>query len=163
VQRFRQSWLWLVVLLPAILAWVLFVEQVLRGRPLGGHPLPDWGVWLIWALIGLGLPLLFGLVNMRLEVTAEEIVVYYRPYSSRRIALDDLEKVEVRRYNAVTEYGGWGVKGWTRDKMAYNVSGDTGVELTLRDGRSVMLGSRRSEELAGVIEQQRRSLRRSAV
>jgi hypothetical protein len=120
-------------------------------------------VWLIWALIGLGLPLLFGLVNMRLEVTAEEIVVYYRPYSSRRIALDDLEKVEVRRYNAVTEYGGWGVKGWTRDKMAYNVSGDTGVELTLRDGRSVMLGSRRSEELAGVIEQQRRSLRRSAV
>ncbi len=50
------------------------------------------------------------------------------------------------------EYGGWGVKGWSKDKMAYNVSGDRGVELTLKDGRRIMLGSQRAEELAGAIE-----------
>jgi hypothetical protein len=39
--------------------------------------------------------------------------------------------------------------------VAYNVSGDRGVELTLRDGRRVMLGSQRPEELAQAIETQR--------
>ena len=40
--------------------------------------------------------------------------------------------------------------------MAYNVSGDRGVELTLKDGRRVMLGSQRADELAAVIEAERR-------
>lgn len=157
VQHFRQSWLWLVGLLPAILAWVAFVQQIVRGRSIGEDPLPDWGVWLVWALFGLGLPLFLGLLRMVVEVTSTKIVVSYRPLSRRAIDLREVLKVEARRYNALKEYGGWGVKGWSRDKMAYNVSGDRGVELTLRDGRSVMLGSRRAEELAQVIEQQRRA------
>jgi hypothetical protein len=36
--------------------------------------------------------------------------------------------------------------------MAYNVSGNQGVDLTLRDGRRVMLGSQRADELAAAIE-----------
>ena len=32
--------------------------------------------------------------------------------------------------------------------VAYNVSGDKGVELTLADGRKVMIGSQKAEELA---------------
>lgn len=162
VQHFRQSWLWLVVLLPTILAWVAFVQQIVRARPIGDDPLPDWGVWLLWILIGLGLPLLFGLLRMVVEVTPEELTIHYRPFSRRTISLSEVTKADARRYNAIKEYGGWGVKGWSRDKMAYNVSGDRGVELTLRDGRSVMVGSRRAEEMAGVIEQQR-GLRKGSV
>ena len=37
------------------------------------------------------------------------------------------------------------------NRMAYNVSGNQGVELTLRDGRQVMLGSQRPQELADAI------------
>lgn len=147
VQHFRKSWLWLVVLLPTILAWWAFVRQVLGGEPVGNNPAPDWGVWLIWVFIGLGLPLFFGLLRMVVEVTGEEIIIHYRPLTRRRIAIRDIVRAEVRRYNAIKEYGGWGVKGWSRDKMVYNVSGNQGVELLLRDGRSVMIGSSRPTEL----------------
>ena len=58
----------------------------------------------------------------------------------------------MRKYSAVKEYGGWGIKGWSQQKVAYNVSGNEGVELTLRDGRRVMLGSQRAPELAQAIE-----------
>ena len=58
---------------------------------------------------------------------------------------------EARTYSPIREYAGWGVKGWSRQKMAYNVSGHEGVELTLTDGRTVMLGSQRADDLAQVI------------
>jgi hypothetical protein len=35
--------------------------------------------------------------------------------------------------------------------MAYNVRGDRGVQLVLRDGRRVLIGSQRADELAKAI------------
>ncbi len=158
VQHFRRSWLWLVVLLPTALAWWPFVHQILGGRPVGEHPLPDWGVWLVWLLIGLGLPLFFGLLRMEVEVTDRELTIVYRPLARRRVSLTDIVEIEARRYSALKEYGGWGIKGWSRDKMAYNVSGDQGVELQLKDGRSLLIGSRRPDELAEAIRRHCRRL-----
>jgi hypothetical protein len=49
------------------------------------------------------------------------------------------------------EYGGWGIKGWSRRRTAYSVSGNRGVELELSDGRHVLIGSNRADELAAVV------------
>jgi hypothetical protein len=155
-QRFRQWWVWALVVGPAVLAWWPFIQQVIGGEPVGDNPAPDWLVWVIWLLIGLGLPLLFGILVLILDVTPDEVVVRYRPFKRRSIPLRDIEQVQVRTYNAVKEYGGWGIKGWSKENVAYNVSGNRGVELTLGDGRRVMLGSQRADELAAAIEGQRR-------
>ena len=151
-QRFRQWWVWVLVVAPAALAWWPFIQQIIGGEPVGQNPAPDWVVWLLWLFIGLGLPFLFGLLCLVVEVTDAEVLIRYRPFSRRVIALADIQQVQARQYNAVKEYGGWGVKGWSKDKMAYNVSGDWGAELTLKDGRRVMLGSQRADELAAAIE-----------
>jgi len=151
-QRFRQWWVWVIVVVPAALAWWPFIRQIVQGEPIGHNPAPDWLVWVIWLFIGLGLPLLFGRISMVVEVTGDAVRVHYRPLARRTIALGEIEHVEARTYNPVKEYGGWGIKGWSKDKMAYNVSGNRGVELTLTGGRSVMLGSRRADELAAVIQ-----------
>lgn len=151
-QRFRQIWLWMIVMAPAAFAWWPFIQQVIGGKPLGQHPAPDWLVWVIWLLIGLGLPFLFGRTSMILEVTGEAVLVRYRPFTRRTILLADVARAEARTYNAIKDYGGWGIKGWSSAKMVYNVGGNRGVELTLTDGRSVMLGSQRADELAEVIQ-----------
>ena len=155
-QRFRQWWVWILVVGPAALAWWPFVQQILRGENVGQNPAPDWMVWVIWLLIGVGLPLLFGLVALVLQVTADQVLVNYRPFKRRAIPLGEIAQVEVRTYNAVKEYGGWGIKGWSKDNVAYNVSGNRGVELTLRSGSRVMLGSQRADELAAAINGQLR-------
>jgi hypothetical protein len=155
-QRFRQWWVWVLVFAPAALAWWPFMQQIIGGKPVGQNPAPDWVVWVLWLLIGLALPLLFGRIRLTVEVTAEQVLIRYRPFSHREVALADIQEVQARQYNAVKEYGGWGVKGWSKDKMAYNVSGDWGAELTLKDGRRIMLGSQRAEELAAAIEAGRR-------
>lgn len=155
-QRFRQWWVWILVVGPAALAWWPFIRQIVGGEPVGSNPAPDWLVWLIWLLIGVGLPLLFGFVALVLQVTADQVLVNYRPFKRRVIAVRDIEHVQVRIYSAVKEYGGWGIKGWSKDNVAYNVSGNRGVELTLRDGSRVMLGSQKADELAAAINGQLR-------
>lgn len=157
VQRFRQSWVWGMVFVVAAMGWWGFIQQVILGKPLGQNPAPDWGVWLLWAVIGLCLPALFLSIKLVLEVTPDGVVIHYLPITKRVIPLADIEKVEARTYNPIREFGGWGVKGWSRRNVAYNLSGNQGVQLTLGDGRRVMLGSRRPQELAEAIETQRQA------
>jgi hypothetical protein len=155
-QRFRQWWVWVLVVGPAALAWWVFIRQIAQGEPVGQNPAPDWLVWAVWLFIGLGLPFFFSRVSMVVEVSGDAVRIRYRPFSRRAIAFSEIARVEARTYSAVKEYGGWGIKGWSKEKMAYNVSGNRGVELTLMGGRSVMLGSQRADELAGAIEAERR-------
>jgi hypothetical protein len=156
-QRFRQWWIWAIVLVVAALGWWGFVQQIVVGEPFGNNPASDWAVWLLWVFVGLGLPVLFAFIRLAIEVTADEVVIRYRPLMKRRILLADIERVNARTYKAVREYGGWGIKGWSFKSVAYNISGDRGVQLTLRDGRRIMLGSRRPDELAQAIETQRQA------
>jgi hypothetical protein len=155
-QHFKQPWLWMLVLIPAALAWWPLIQQIIGGKPVGQHPAPDWLVVVLWLLIGIGLPVLFGVMALFIDVTADSVLIRYRPFFSRVIPLTDVAQVEARTYDAIKEYGGWGVKGWSKEKMVYNVSGNRGAELTLKDGRRLMLGSQRADELAAGIESQLR-------
>lgn len=151
-QRFKQWWLWLLIYGLAAIMWWSFIQQIIFGRPWGSNAGPDWLVWLFWLLFGLGLPALFHFIKLVIEVRPNQVVINYWPFVKRSIAAADIDHVQARTYNPIREYGGWGIKGWSRRRIAYNVSGNQGVELTLRDGRSVMLGSQQAEQLALAIE-----------
>jgi len=154
-QRFRQWWVWLAVYGVAALQWWGFIQQIVLGKPWGNNPGPDWMVWLFWVLFGIGLPVCFYILKLTVEVTPDYILIGYRPLTKRVIPLADVERVEARTYKPIREYGGYGLRG-TRRNTAYNVSGNQGVELTLSDGRRVMIGSQRAAELALAIDSARR-------
>lgn len=154
-QRFRQWWVWLVVFGVAALQWWGFIQQIVLGKPWGDNPGPDWMVGLFWLLFGIGLPVFFYTLRLTVEVTPDHIFIGYHPLTKRIIPLNDVERVEARTYKAIREYGGYGLRG-ARRNTAYNVSGNQGVELTLSDGRRVMIGSQRAAELALAIDSARR-------
>jgi hypothetical protein len=151
VQRFRQWWIWLLVYGIAIFAWVGFVQQIVLGQPFGANPAPDWAMWLIWVLFGIGFPLFFHALKLVVEVLEDSIHIRYIPLASRKIPFHEINRFEARTYGPIREYGGWGIRWWGKHRLAYSVSGDRGVELTLDGGRRVMIGSQRSEELAWAI------------
>lgn len=157
-QRFRQVWLWLIIGLVAALGWAGFIVQIGLDRPFGTNPGPDWLVWMLWLLVGIGLPALFAWAHLRVVVTDQEVVINYVPFSARRIPLSEVLGATAREYDALREYGGWGIKGWSRDKRAYNVSGTEGVELFLKNGRTVMIGSNQAVDLEQAIMDARDAL-----
>lgn len=149
-QRFRQPWLWLLILFLVALQWWGFIQQIVLGRPWGNRPAPDWMMALLWLVFGIGLPLFFLYLRLIVTVTDNVIDIHFRPLTRRTIPIADVTRVEARTYAPLREYGGWGIRGWG-GKRAYNVSGDRGVELTLVDGGKVMIGSQRADELAQTI------------
>lgn len=151
VQRFRQVWIWVLVLVPVVISWWAFYKQVVVGDPFGSRPGPDWLVWTLFIVFGIGFPLLFYSLRLVTEVWHDRVRVALKPFHSRVIKLEEIESVEAREYRPVVEYGGWGYRISPKNGVAYNVYGKTGVQLVLTDDRKVLIGSQRSEELARAI------------
>lgn len=154
-QQFRQRWLWLLFALVSIplvgllgfTAW----QQIVVGRPMGNRPLSDAALLAIFVGVVLlhgGVIALFWFARLDVTVTETELLIRFFPFhlTARHIPLSEIVDARKRHYSALGEYGGWGIRlgfsGW-----AYNVSGDEGVQLVLRDGRRILVGSQRSDEL----------------
>lgn len=150
-QRFRQWWLVFLVGGIVLLMWGTFIQQIGRGRPVGNNPMSDWGVWVLWLLLGIGLPVVFSRARMETTVYPDRIDIHLWPLARRIIPAADIASVAARDYRPLREYGGWGIRGFGSNR-AYNVSGDQGVELALTNGNRVLIGSQRPEALATAIE-----------
>ena len=135
----------------AALIWYSFIQQIIIGQPLGTNPGPDWLIWLLWILIGIGLPVLFHNMTLTVEVWDDHLAIRYFPFVNRKIPLSDIKRVEAKVYQPIREYGGWGIRGWGNRK-AYNVSGNQGVELEFRIGQQLMIGSQKPQKLALALE-----------
>jgi len=128
-------------------------RQLVAGQPFGNHPMSDTGLiittFMVMLILGLSAWLLFG---SRLEVRVSQLGIHYRfwPYISREkiIAVQDIAKYEIRTYKPLAEYGGWGMKRGSKGAgMAYNVSGNKGLQLELRDGKRILFGTQRPDAL----------------
>ncbi|MDY0294116.1 MAG: hypothetical protein RBQ77_06090, partial [Candidatus Methanomethylophilaceae archaeon] len=58
----------------------------------------------------------------------------------------------VAGYNALRDYGGWGIRYWTRGKGYIVPGSEGGVEIFLKGrDRGILIASRRPEELLSAI------------
>jgi hypothetical protein len=160
VQRFRQVWLW--ILLIAVAATELgtfgygIIQQIFFREPFGDDPMSDVMLLAIGVpvlLITVGLLPFFCILRLETEVRSDGLFVRFFPLhlSYKRIPLEDVEKIEARTYSPILHYGGWGIR-WGIHGKAYNVSGNRGVRLDFSNGRHLLIGSERCEELAEAID-----------
>jgi hypothetical protein len=151
VQRISMWWVWLAVFVPAGIMACIFTEQIVFGRPHGEHPGPDWLLWVMTVFLCVGVPALLLILRLTVTVGDRGIHVRYYPFVNRTIPFSDIHSFRARRYRPVREFGGWGIRTGLGKKSAYNAKGDLGVELYLKDMRSIMIGSQRHEEMAAAI------------
>jgi len=93
------------------------------------------------------------LITVRLvtEVRDGTLVVAMRGlWRSRRIALADIRSAETITFDPERDYGGYGIRS-NREGKSYIASGHQGVRLKLTNGAEVLVGSQRSDELAGIL------------
>jgi len=128
------------------------VQQLLLGKPFGSNPAPDLALVIIGIIFGFGFPIFFFFLNLTTEVRKGGLYYRFSPFhlSFRRIALEDLTSYEAQTYSPVKDYGGWGIR-YGRGGAAYNVSGNRGVQLEFANGKRILIGSQRPEELAEAI------------
>jgi hypothetical protein len=152
-QRWTQPWLWAVILGGTALIWYGAYRQIVRGDPWGSNPAGDGLLVIVWVVVGVVLPSIFLFGGLTTEVRSNGIYVRFAPFHLRWRGweFDEIEGVELRRYSPLREYGGWGIRvgqrGW-----AYNVRGNMGVQLTLRTGERMLIGTQDPSGLLAAID-----------
>ena len=147
VQYLRAWWYVLLILALAGLIWWGGITQLVLGEPWGNNPASDGMMAVFLAAFGVAFPLLMFYIHMTTEVS-DAVLIRFSPFMlrPRTIRPQDIVSHRAEEYDPLGEYGGWGIKGFASNR-AYNVSGRKGVRLVLKDGRMVMIGSQRAEEL----------------
>ncbi len=155
-QRFKTWWAWAGVGAMNILFLFTIVQQLVLDKPFGEKPAPD----LVLVLVEVFLLALFiFLISIKLETRITETGIRYRFYpfhlSQRLIEWHELSDAYMREYNSFHEYGGWGIRtGSAKTGNAINTSASSNIGLQLRfaDGRLLLLGTRKPEEVQAIIE-----------
>lgn len=151
VQRFHQLWIRLTVWICAVGSFLPLVLGLIDGRLLREGETDEWVIAGLIALFGVFLVRLFSWLHLVIEVHRDHVLVRFAPLRRKTILLDDITRFEPRTYRPILEYGGWGIRWSPRHGKAYNVSGNRGVQLELHNGKHILLGSQRAEELAAAI------------
>jgi len=137
-QKFTQWWLWVILLSFPIISVGPFDNNEIN---------------LYYVLIGLAIPLLFYLFELRLKVNNDGLHYQFSPFHLKfhTIKMDEIESFKAMQYSPLKEYGGWGIKYGFKGK-AYNVSGNKGVKVFLKNGANIMFGSQQYKELANALK-----------
>lgn len=148
-QKFRQWWIWLILV--GINGFFLFgvFQQVFGGRQFGDRPMSNEG--LLFSL-GLSLLLTFVFINLRLDTQLKQDGIYVKffPFhlTFKVYPWDEISKSFVRKYNPISEYGGWGLRlGLFGKGKAYNVSGNKGLQIEFTNNKRLLIGTNKPGEL----------------
>ncbi|MBC7185845.1 MAG: hypothetical protein H5U38_02315 [Calditrichaeota bacterium] len=154
VQHFRQPWLWALVLLLAGFSWYVLVAQILMGIRMGNHPAPDVVAVILWLIFGVGLVAFFWWTRLITEVRSDGLYIRFVPFHRKfkRLPYSELARFEACTYRPILEYGGWGIR-YGRNGMAYNVSGNRGVQLEFTNGKRLLIGSQQPEVIVRAMEE----------
>jgi hypothetical protein len=160
VQQFRQRWLWTFLLFTSLFIVILFgygmIKQLAFGQMWGNRPMSNTAlaiVGMVVILFVVGLTYLFYTMKLITEVRNDELLVQFFPLSRQVISLESVRRCEVRTYNPIREYGGWGIRR-VKSGKAYNVSGNRGVQLEFNSGKPLLIGSQKPEALERAIKMQ---------
>lgn len=151
-QKFDQLWVQLLIFVPVAIVWYGAIQQLVMGVPFGNNPASDNGMLLLLIIFGVLFPVFMLSLRMITEVRDSGLYVRFYPFhlSFRKYPFESINSYEVREYHPLKEYGGWGIRFGLKGQ-AYNVSGNKGVFFEFRNGKTLMVGSQRPDELAAAI------------
>jgi len=145
----------LVVLM--VVSIVIFVFALLETLTQPNKP--DILVPTLLSIIAIAIPIaatvLFFILKLETEVRSDGLYVRFYPFHIRfkKFPGENLAEFYARTYKPIREYGGWGIRcSFTGKGRAYNVSGNKGVQLVFTNGKKLLIGSRKPDELAAAID-----------
>mgnify|MGYP006296996953 CR=1 FL=1 len=153
-QSFRNTWMFFIILGIAVFAWCNAIQQFVYGVEMGSNPVSDLELVILLIVFGVILPVLFYINKLETRVYDDGIYIRYYPFhlSYRKYSFEDIKNYKSITYSALKEYGGWGIRYKLRGKTkAYNVCGNSGVLLEFKDGKKLLIGSQKVDELSSVI------------
>lgn len=152
-QRFTQPWIMLLIIISALVPLLIMLNEYIEDE--SKVSASDF-----YFTVGLTSVVSSFIFLFKLNTRIDEKGIHYQffPFHLRlkNLPWADIEKAYVRKYDAISEYSGWGLKGgffWKKSKgTAINVSGDIGIQLELINNKKLLIGTNQEEQAKQVLQ-----------
>lgn len=148
-QKFTQWWLWVLLIVIGILP-IIGIFSHLVFPEAEAENMMDSSTTIIFAAVMVFVILLFLFMNLQTDIDKNEIKITFFPFIKKRIEWKDVKKAEVINYGFV---GGWGIRLFTDYGAVFNTRGNKGLALELQNGKRLVIGTQKEEELRNFIKQ----------
>ena len=152
-QRFTQTWLIVLLTISMITPIAIMINEYSKEN--STMTINELLLTTI-LMVAVVTPIFF----FKLKTRIDEVGIHFQfvpfHFSTKTIAWSELKSAKTRKYDAISEYGGWGLKGgfiWKKSNgVAYNVSGDIGIQLEYNNGNKVLIGTQKTQEVNSVLK-----------
>ena len=149
-QRFKQWWIWLILLGMNSLFIFGSFQQLMLGKQFGDKPMSNNGL-LLMTFLTILLCILFYCIRLETQIKKDGIYVRFFPFQRKfkYYSWSMIKNCYVRKYRPLTEYGGWGWRISISGRgTALSISGNQGLQLEFLNDKKMLIGTKRPEELS---------------
>jgi hypothetical protein len=141
----KQSfWTWWLILL-FVLVWMKKLQSIyVSNWKIDNSSYVELGILLCVFLF-------LAFVRLHTKIDEKGISIKFFPFVRKKTWLwEDIDDLYIKEYS-ITDYGGWGYRVG-KNGTAYNTKGKYGLQLLLKNGARLMIGTQNHEELQHIIE-----------
>jgi hypothetical protein len=152
-QRFTQWWLIIILAICTLIPIATIAQKYLKENVVASNK--ELIVTIVVIMVSFSILFLFKLTT---KIDDKGIHYQFFPFhfSMKLIPWNEISKAGIRTYFPITEFGGWGLKGgffFNKGKgKAINVSGNIGIQLILKNGDKLLIGTQKKEDTIRVLE-----------
>jgi len=146
-QKFTQWWLWLFLIGLGLFHVYGLFKQLIIGKDFGDKPMSDIGL-IMFSLLPFGLLFLFWYMKLETVIDQKEIRIKFTPFVKKAFKWEDVKSATVLNYKFV----GYGIRLFTTYGTVYNTKGNTGLAIELKNGKKILIGTQKGDELAQMIK-----------
>lgn len=147
-QKFRQWWLWLFMIAVTALELYRLPQHIMEHKA------------LVFTKFGIVIAVALLLYAVRLTTRIDGTGIHYAffpfHWSEKHIDWADVAEAYVRQYSPLGEYGGWGIRYSFGNGKAYNIAGNKGLQVVLKSGKKILIGTQKQDELNAALQSLRR-------
>ena len=87
------------------------------------------------------------------EIRKEGVSVRFPPFQpgTNFYPWSNIDEIYIRQFNPLAEYNGWGIKTGVSGR-SFTFSGNTGIQLLLKNGEKILIGTAQPEKVAEMLE-----------
>ena len=142
VQKFTQWWLWLLLVGLGILPVIGIYKQLILGETFGNKPMSDSGL-IVFLLFVFSVLALFYIIKLKTEITKYELRFNFFPFYKKIVKWEDVKNAKIVRYGFV----GYGIRFGSKYGTIYNIKGNKGLAIELKNGKKFLIGTQKHLEL----------------
>jgi hypothetical protein len=154
IQRMRIWWVWGLLGVLMVMYTYAALRQWYGPGNWGNNRSPDWllGVIMVFLLL---VPVFVFIMKLETHFDAQGITFRFFPLHRKwqKYSWSDVERAWVRKYRPIAEFGGWGIRGLPgASSRAYSMSGDYGIQMVLKNGKRLLVGTQNALEAQQALE-----------